>query len=117
MEDIEGKIMNGQNSRKTIFIMDMEHNVRELVRRWISDEGYRIHVFQDAPSCLAAVTESPPDVIVADVLTASLSGMEIMERVTAANRDVLVILVYQLRLTETAMNSVRQGVFDFQAKF
>lgn len=106
----------GQQSSKTIFIMDMEHNVRELVRRWMADEGYRIFVFQDAPSCLEAVAEKPPDVLLADILTTSLSGMEIMDRIRVIDEDVIVILIYQLRLTESAMESVRHGAFDYQAK-
>ena len=109
-------MMMGQKSRKTVFIMDMEHNVRELVRRWMADDGYRILVFQDAPTCLEALAEGSPDVLLADVLTASLAGIEIMDRVTAVDESTVVILMYQQRLIETTMESVRRGAFDYQAK-
>jgi DNA-binding NtrC family response regulator len=105
-----------QKLRKTVFVLDMEHNVRELVRRWMMDEGYRIVVFQDATACLKAISEDPPDVVLADVLTASLAGMEIVERIASLSHETCVILIYQLRLTETAMHSVRAGAFDYLAK-
>ena len=90
-------MMTSQKLRKTVFVLDMEHNVRELVRRWMMDEGYRIVVFQDATACLKAISEDPPDVVLADVLTASLAGMEIVERIASLSHETCVILTYQLR--------------------
>ena len=105
-----------QKSKITVFILDMEHNTRELVRRWMVDQGYRILVFQETPSCLDAADTDPPDILIADVLTTSLSGIEIVDKFSTVAPDALVILMYQQRLTDTAMKSVYRGAFDFHAK-
>jgi DNA-binding NtrC family response regulator len=105
-----------QNSKITVFILDMEHNSRELVRRWMSSEGYRTLAFQDATSCLDAMTTDTPDILLADVLTASLAGLEIVDKVTRVSPDTLVILFYQPRLKDNALKSVYRGAYDFHPK-
>ena len=109
-------IHDRQHSGITVFILDMEHDTREMVRRWMADEGYRILVFQDAPTCLEAVNNAPPDVLLADVLTASLAGVEIVEKTLNASNDTLVVLMYQQRLADNARQSVFRGAFDFIPK-
>jgi DNA-binding NtrC family response regulator len=105
-----------ERSKITVFILDMEHNTRELIRRWLVDEGYFATVFQEAPSCLDAIAEDPPDILLADVLTTSLCGLEIVDKVATLATDVLVILIYPSRLADNALKSVFRGAFDFHSK-
>jgi DNA-binding NtrC family response regulator len=103
-------------TKKVIFIADMEHNIRELVRRWMLDEGLRAESFQDASSCLSEAQRSHPDVLLLDMLTASTAGGDVLHRVREIDETIPVILLYHDRLMESALQGIRDGAYDFHAK-
>lgn len=103
-------------AKKIIFIADMEHNIRELVRRWMIDEGFRAESFQDVSSCLSEMPRFHPDVLLLDMLTSSVAGLDVLHRVWEIDEAISVILLYHDRLMESALKGVREGAFDFHSK-
>ena len=103
-------------TKKTVFIVDMEHNTRELVRRWMQDDGFRAESFQDAASAIIEMQRTRPDVVLVDMLTSSIAGSETLQRLRNIDDGVPVVLMYHDRLMESALQGVREGAFDFHPK-
>ena len=103
-------------TKKVIFIVDMEHNTRELVRRWMQDEGFRAESFQDVSSALAEIPDARPDVVMLDMLTASIAGTDTFQRVRQIDEGLPAVLLYHDRMMESALQAIREGAFDFHPK-
>jgi DNA-binding NtrC family response regulator len=103
-------------TKKTVFIVDMEHNTRELIRRWMLDEGFRAESFQDVSSCLMEMQRTRPDVLLLDMLTASIAGFDALARIREIDDTIPTVLLYHDRLMETALQAIREGAFDFHPK-
>ncbi len=103
-------------TRKIVFIVDMEHNTRELIRRWMIDEGFRAESFQDVSSCLMEMQCTRPDVLLLDMLTGSISGFDALLRIRELDDTIPVVLLYHDRLMESALQAIREGAFDFHPK-
>lgn len=103
-------------TRKIIFVVDMEHNTRELIRRWMIDEGFRAESFQDVSSCLTEMQHTRPDVLLLDLLTASIAGFDAVARIRDFDDTIPTLLLYHDRLMEAALQGIREGAFDFHPK-
>jgi DNA-binding NtrC family response regulator len=94
----------------------MEHNTRELIRRWMVDEGFRAEPFQDVSSCLMEMQRLKPDVLLLDMLTGSIAGFDAVVHILQTDETMPIILLYHERLMESALKSVKNGAFDFHPK-
>lgn len=64
-------------SQQTILVTDDETTVREVVRRYLERDGYRVVEAPDGPSALEKLQEEDVDLIVLDVMLPGLDGLEI----------------------------------------
>jgi DNA-binding response OmpR family regulator len=59
---------------KTIYIIDDEPTLREVVRRYLEREGYTIIEAETGPKALALLNEHPADLILLDIMLPGLDG-------------------------------------------
>jgi DNA-binding response OmpR family regulator len=83
------------NGRRTILVADDEEDVRELVTYRLSRSGYEVIGAGDGLEALELATQSPPDLMVLDVMMPKLDGYELTRRVRAEEtlRSIPVILL------------------------
>src|SRR5215218_7843061 len=76
---------SGSNRRSTrILLVEDEPSIAGFVRRGLHFEGYNVDVVPDGPSALRRLRESPPDLLVLDVMVPGVDGLEIARRLRAA---------------------------------
>lgn len=63
--------------KKTIFVVDDEEDIAELVSHSLIKEGFDVKVFNDGESLLSALDKSYPDLIVLDILLPGVNGLDI----------------------------------------
>jgi two-component system OmpR family response regulator len=68
-----------------ILIVDDDPRLREVVRYALSREGYSVREAGDGRAALAAIDQSPPDLVVLDVLMPELDGIEVCRRIRASS--------------------------------
>jgi len=66
-----------------ILVVDDVADNREIVRARLESQGYEITTADDGEAALAAVAESPPDLILLDVMMPKLDGIETVKRLKA----------------------------------
>jgi len=77
-----------------ILVVDDDADNRLGYVALLSDAGYRVREAHDGVSCLAAVEQRPPSLILLDVSMPGIDGFETLRRLRAgAHRDVPVVLV------------------------
>ncbi|MEP7294228.1 MAG: response regulator transcription factor, partial [Chloroflexota bacterium] len=60
-----------------ILVVDDEATVREVVRKYLEHEGFRVAEAEAATAALAMVREQPPDLIVLDLMLPGVDGFAI----------------------------------------
>ncbi len=64
-----------------IFVVDDDKNIRELISKFLDNEGYSVKTFGDAESVLPAMEKQKPDCIVLDVMLPGISGLDLCRRI------------------------------------
>jgi DNA-binding response OmpR family regulator len=61
----------------TVFIVDDEVTLREVVRRYLEREGFRVVEASTGPQALALLREQPADLVLLDIMLPGLDGFSI----------------------------------------
>ena len=73
--------------------MDDEQRVRELIVRWLRNPEYRVETTETAEDALAALEGDRPDLIIADKLLPSHSGLWLLKEIRHLDQALPVILI------------------------
>jgi len=65
----------------TILVVDDDPMACEIAERYLGRDGYRVHRAATVESALLTIQESPPDVILLDVILAGMSGWNVLKYV------------------------------------
>ncbi|MEU9737136.1 response regulator transcription factor [Streptomyces sp. NPDC048002] len=66
-----------------VLVVEDEHNIADLQRRYLSREGFGVHVESDGDAALAAARRMRPAAIVLDIALPGTDGMEVCRRLRA----------------------------------
>ncbi len=101
-----------------ILIVDDDANTLEILRRWLSREGYNTVSAESGADCLAALEREPIDVIVLDVMMPGMDGLEVCERLrdNPAWRSIPVVLLTAKDDMETRARGMSLGVSEYLTK-
>jgi DNA-binding response OmpR family regulator len=67
---------------KTIWVVDDEKNIRDLIRRYLEKEGYKVRVFASAEDYeLAFTADSRPDLLILDIMLPGTDGLDLCRRI------------------------------------
>ncbi|MHC3467442.1 response regulator transcription factor [Streptomyces sp. 7R007] len=68
------------DSKGLVLVVEDERNIADLQRRYLSREGFGVHVESDGDAALAAVRRMRPVAIVLDIALPGTDGMEVCRR-------------------------------------
>jgi len=105
-------------ARSTILVIDDEPEICELVSYNLAREGYRVLSERDGESGLERVFQSPPDLLVLDLLLPHKSGLEVLRAIRAEARTrTLPVLILTARGTEMdKLVGFEHGADDYLTK-
>jgi DNA-binding response OmpR family regulator len=75
-----------------ILVVDDEDNIRLLYSQELADEGYAVTPAATAAEAVARLEEQEFDLVVLDVKLKNESGLELLQRIVRARREMPVIL-------------------------
>lgn len=104
--------------RSTILVVDDEPEIVELVRYNLSREGYRVLDASDGEAALERIYQSPPDLVILDLLLPKRSGIEVLEAIRNEPRTrSLPVLLLTARSTEMdKLIGFERGADDYLTK-
>ena len=88
--------MKENNKNKhTIFIVEDDENIREMVRMALMSFSYGASAFDNAEDALEAVFENVPDMIIFDIMLPGISGLEATKRLrnNPKTRDLPIVML------------------------
>jgi signal transduction histidine kinase len=104
-------------SRATLLIVEDDLGLARLQQRRLERAGHSVLVTASAEEAAQRVEQGDIDLLILDQrLPGGVSGLELYQRMRAANLDVPAILVTGLRQDELLLQALRAGVRDFVLK-
>jgi putative two-component system response regulator len=99
-----------------VLVVDDESYIRDVITRKLSGEGYTCEAAADAEAALALLSRDGYDCVVTDINMPGLTGIELLRRIRLADQDVAVIMITGAPDLDGALEAMRLGAYDHQAK-
>lgn len=100
----------------TFLVIDDEESVCYSFRYVFEGNGVKVLTAGTAAEGLRTFREQEPDVIVLDLQLPDRSGLEVFREIQAADRKKPVIIITAHGTTDTAIEAMKQGAFDYLLK-
>src|SRR5215472_3116271 len=98
-----------------LLVVDDDARLLELLRRYLSDNGFRVTTAQSAAEARAKLAAFAFDLIVLDVMMPGESGLELTQALRREGR-VLVLLLTAMAEPEDRVNGLELGADDYLSK-
>ena len=100
---------------QTILIVDDDKSIRYSLKRML-EEKYSILTAQNGEEALDRIKEGSPDLILMDIKMPGRGGIEILKEIKSMDPKSLVILMTAYGTTDTAIEAMKFGAFDYILK-
>jgi len=98
-----------------LLVVDDDARLRELLRRYLSDRGFRVTAAADADEARSNLATFAFDLVVLDVMMPGESGLELTRALRTEGR-VPVLLLTAMAEPEDRVNGLEQGADDYLSK-
>lgn len=99
-----------------ILIVDDEKDFVEMLAMRLSEAGEQVTKAYSGQSCLEALQHKDFDVILLDIKMPGMSGIQTLRKIKNASPLVEVVLLTGHGTTETAVEGMKLGAFDYLLK-
>ena len=95
-----------------VLVVDDEPDAVELLREFLSANGYEVITAGGGAEPLRRVKEERPHLILLDVAMPKMDGLEVLHQVRESDTGVGVIMVTGVNEEETGWQAMEMGAFD-----
>jgi len=99
-----------------ILVVDDDPRLAASLRRALAFEGHRVRTVADGRTALAAISESPPDLVVLDRMLPGLDGLEVCRRIREGGDDIPILLLTALDAVDDRVEGLDAGADDYLPK-
>ncbi len=99
-----------------ILIVDDEKNYRIILARLLEDAGYRVTAVENPFAALELIGRDEVDLVISDLRMPHMDGMAFYRTLREQHDQLPLILMTAFATVETALQAMKQGVFDYLTK-
>jgi two-component system nitrogen regulation response regulator NtrX len=99
-----------------ILIIDDEAEVRRSVGMILRYDDYEVIEASSGPDGIAMAERDTPDLVFLDIKMPGMDGLEVLQRLRAANENLPVVIISGHGTVSTAVEATKAGAFDFIEK-
>lgn len=105
------------NAPLILIVDDSTHNI-QVLEKMLKAQGYDIITAASGEQALERIAETPPDLVVLDVVMPEMDGFDVARamRADAASRFIPIIMLTVLRELEDKLKGLEAGADDFVSK-
>lgn len=100
----------------TVLIIDDDDSLRTSFLKLLNEEGFTAQGAASGEAALERVRASPPDLVVLDLRLPGMNGLETFRILHAEEPRLPVIIMTAYGTTETAIEAIQLGAFDYIIK-
>jgi len=106
----------GESVKDKILIIDDDENVRQILAATLETSGYAVSSADSGERAVAAVRESPIDLVILDLVLPRVDGLEVLKEITTLRPETAVIMITGHASVETAIKAMKMGAVDYVVK-
>lgn len=103
-------------NRGTILIIDDESELRQLLKKLLVLDGYKIFEAEDAKSAWEVIEKEELQVIIVDVKLPDASGIDLIPKIKELNPFTEVIVITAYGTIKDGVQAIKFGAFDYITK-
>lgn len=93
----------------TILVVDDEPTIREVVRRYLERDGYKVLEAADGATALDLIRREPPDLLVLDIMLPGIDGLTITRRLRETDSTGTLVTEHEVPII---ILTARTGEYD-----
>ena len=78
--------------RKTVLVVDDDHDIVALMRDFLEADGFVVHTADGGTTALAALSASPVDCVLLDVMMPGMSGFDVLRKIRVTSNTPVLFL-------------------------
>ncbi|MFO7783762.1 MAG: response regulator [Thermodesulfobacteriota bacterium] len=99
-----------------ILVVDDELIVRDSLKDWLEDVGFRVETASSGPEALERLGRDAFDLLLVDIKMPGMDGVEVLRRAREAIPDLTVIMITAYATVDTAVEAMKIGALDYLTK-
>ncbi len=100
----------------TIFVVEDDETISMGLVAALEQSGYRVKAFDRGEPAVAAAVDSPPDLVVLDIMLPGINGIEVLRRLKARNDELPVVLLTAKGAEAERVEGLDAGADDYVTK-
>ena len=100
----------------TILVVDDELSIRESLRGWLEQDGYKVETAVDGPTALAMIQENHFDIMLLDVKMPKMNGITVLMKLKERDPETAVVLMTAHGAIQDAVAALKLGAYDYLLK-
>lgn len=102
--------------RDHVIIVDDEHILRESLKEWLEEDGFRVSTAGSGMEALKIIEEQNPMVAVIDIKMPGIDGITLLRKLKEMDINIPIIMITAYATVENAVQSMKEGAYDFLTK-
>ncbi len=98
-----------------VLVVDDDARIRDSLKRQLAYEGYNVALAGGAQEAFAQISESPPDLVILDLMLPGMDGLEICRRIREVD-DVPILMLTAKGTLEDKVDGLDSGADDYLVK-
>ena len=99
-----------------ILVVDDELSMRELLELMLTRAGYQVSCAENGREALSMIRQSDHDLLLCDIRLDDMTGLEVLRAAKQKNPDTIAIMISAYASTETAVEAMNLGAYDYVPK-
>jgi two-component system response regulator PilR (NtrC family) len=99
-----------------ILVVDDETSMQDFLQILLQREGHEVSCCGTASEALVALESDDYDLVISDIRMPGMDGMELLDHVQRLSAETLVILITAHGTTESAVEAMKRGAYDYLTK-
>ena len=99
-----------------ILLVEDEAVMRESVRDWLTDVGYRVETAEDGEQALRCIAEQEFGVLILDLRLPGKDGLEVLREARVKHPQLKGVIITAYPSVETAVEAIKRGAVDYLPK-
>jgi len=106
----------GGAKMKPILLVEDETIMRESLRDWLTDDGYRVETAKEGEEALEAIAERDFGIVILDLKLPGKDGIEVLREAKEKRPQLKGIIITAYPSIETAVEATKLGAIDYLTK-
>jgi len=99
-----------------VLIVDDEKGMRDFLAIMLKKEGYAVATSESADKAAEHIAKGDLDLVISDISMPGRSGLEVLKQTKATNPETPVIMITAYASTESAIEALKLGAYDYIIK-